>query len=300
MSEENMTGSKGQALEAWIDVVARRFGGSNSAVSGGVEINVESPEWLERGLPTGCPLLVAADPQPKKQQARWRYRLRIAEQMAARALIVEPISYYAKVQDETRLRQGEEIQVLRCALGLAVVSGPMRLWRMTVYHLHPWDHTHVIEADDDLFSPSSFAITQADPIDLLLLESRLEKICSAIRRIQVEFVERPEVQQILREQKHRLAAEVSCLDSLYFDDRYQRGLLQGLPIGGLDGDIAIENEYRRRLNCVIERHALTIQTKILSIGVIFCKGRRRESEDKVKISLPFTQFDILRSHHQTD
>jgi len=270
-----------------VDIVARQYGGRSAAVADGASIHVSSPEWTRLGLPHE-PFVVAAHP---KSNDDWKYRLRIAEQMSARASLSRPYVYFGTLEGKGATTNAtERVQVLRCAFGLALVSGPLKLWRMTAYHIHPWNLMHVIEGNDELFSLSQLNLRSAKFHSLESFARRIEDLCLFVNRASEEFPKRSDIQEALLAHKDRLAAEIAMLDSLYFDQQYQRGLLHGLPSGPLTGDGAIEVEYRKCLEELVQRFAVRVQVRLLSLGVLMCKGKRSQRGRDSDISLPFVSL----------
>jgi hypothetical protein len=285
MEAGKTSGSSKKTLQAWTNVVAHRYGVKSSATLAGAEMSVASAEWSSLGL--ADPILIAHEPQSNEQ---WQNRLRIAEQMSATALRARPYVYCIDLDPKNQRRRTGRVEVLRCAFGLVVVSGPMRLWRMTAYYVHPWALSHVIEGSDGFF-PLKASATNGE-FDLAKLEKGLEKLCAGISLVQQQFAKRPEVRAILDAQAERLSAEVVALDSLYFDPLYQRGLLHGVPLEGFAGDPAIEAEYRRRLDSIVKRYTLAVQLRILSLGFIRCEGKKRQTKTGIEVSLPFIDFKL--------
>jgi hypothetical protein len=277
------SGSESDALAGWIRVVEEEYGGKASANKRGLRLKVDSSRWANLGLPSD--LLIAREPETPEE---WRHRLRVVEQMAARALTAKPYAYSVAL-DARSISGAKQVEVLRCAVGMITFPGPALLHRLTAYHIQPWNVTFCVEGDDSVFELNARTVPAGKEVTEKL-RPRVEKLCAVIDEASKRIPESPAMRAFTRAHGDRMQQEVKALESLYFDRYHRRGLLNGVPIAGLTGDRAVEAEYRRRLESIVNRYSIKIQPKVLSIGLISCMATRVGGRDTKAVLLPFAEL----------
>lgn len=259
-------------------VVAERSGGSVQEHERGVEL-----------LAGGGRVLLTASP---RDDAERRERYLHALIPAARALLsVETCSFRCRIPGSGRAGDGDPVRVLRAAFGVYDQAGPLRLRRLTAYHLDPWDLLHVAEGDDRLFDDDAGreAWSEDEPAAEISWKRCLAAVLAATEGRHGALLATEESRRQLRSRSKRRFREIDELESFYRGGR-KRVALRGvtdLP-DGMPNDAA--GEHRRRLLDALRRHQTGFAVHVLSVGEIACRGRREQRDGGWQVTLPFAEF----------
>lgn len=269
----------GSEVGRWLDIVARRYGGSVQPAGENYEIRGSGADWDALGF--GPRTVVAAVP---KDTEAWRRRFRLVEQSAALALRAAPFRFAACLGDDADRDQWD---VLRCAFVLELVSGEMTGTRFTAYHAEPSGVSGWVKGGDALWQNGARE-RQAGRDDEIA--SRLEALAREVRLAAEDFCESDTVTERCQTRQGELHRDLRHLESLYFDPAGTRGTLLGPLPEGLSRDLAIESEFRSRAHEALLRNRVLIRTRLLSIGHVRCRGKLDITTEPARVQLPFVRF----------
>ncbi len=288
-STSEAAGAGRAAFGRWVELMARRHDGSATPVDGGFRVKGRGGHWTVRKLPLRpAPILY----QPGTA-TEWEHRLRLVEKPVAEALDSGPASFSVRI--EAPAGKADALDIIRCAIGLGVVSGRLALWRATVYQIEPWGTVAVLPGNDGLFNGQSLRETPL--ADTARMSVRLEKLAAGIDRAAALFLELEAMRDARREHDSNLSLAYQELDQLYFGGLESQLQLFGIREKPTSLDGAVEGEYRNRLKELYARHRFTIQLRVLSLGTVRCTGRKMQKGDGVELVLPFAH---LTSDHLVD
>ena len=103
-------------------------------------------------------------------------------------------------------------------------------------------------------------------------EERLPILTRGVAEACEQYQSLPGVQDALRRIGERRRAELAGLEHLYARRQRSEGRIHGLPEPGTTGSASIEVEQRKLQRIVLERYAVRVRVRILSLGLLTHTG----------------------------
>ncbi len=155
---------------------------------------------------------------------------------------------------------------LRLSAGLSLTIGPALAQRYVVTLRRGTSHTTIEQGGEPrLEEQAQAAVLTTLPKglepDLVTLAQGVLEACELFRA-------REEVTAALSVIGRKRRAELVGLEQLYARRRGSQQRLYGFPEPGTEGSTAIEAELRRLQRIVLDRYAVSVRVRILSLGVI--------------------------------
>jgi hypothetical protein len=193
-------------------------------------------------------------------QDEWTTRLKWVEKQAAIFLLNAPILYRVKWSGKNSNRRG-----LRLSVGLSLSVGVPLPKRYTCVMTHGSDEIRFSERGalsvDGGSEVGSAGLPSWVTADLSKLGTGVLAACD-------HFRQHSDVQNSIRKLGVDRRAELTNLDHLYRRKQGANARLYGFPTPGSEGSASIEAELRNLQNIVLQRYAVGIRIRFLSLGIL--------------------------------
>jgi hypothetical protein len=199
-------------------------------------------------------------------QSEWTKRLKWVEKQSALALLQPPVWYKVVRSVKGRSPKSE----LRLSVVLSLSTGSP-CWRRYTLRKARGVEDITISQGGNLSLPKG---CQQFPLTALPVwaEKDLHELAEQTRKTCEVFKTSDEARGALATLAQKRRAELIYLQQLYNRKQDSHNLLYGLPEPGTAGSASIEAELQRLQGLVIERYAVSVRIRILSLGILEEKG----------------------------
>lgn len=195
-------------------------------------------------------------------QEQWQSRLKWVEKQAAVILLGQAFAYTLALPGRSHGGRGR----LRLSVVLSLSTGPPLARRFVVTHERGAKRATVsIGGSLPRYRGARGAFVSSLPD---WVDSALGLLASGVTAACEEFQLRGDVQEALAVIAEKRQTELRYVDHLYGVEGRHNERLYGLAVDGLAGSRAIEAERRRLQQGVLDRYAVCIRARILSLGII--------------------------------
>lgn len=232
--------------------MAAQLGGSCVKESGGLMLSIPgdlNPESV-RYAPTS--------------QRAWTTRLKWVEKQSAIFLLNAPIVYGVKWKDDGAAKPNN--RGLRLSIGLSLSVGTPFPKRYTCFVPHAGNEIRV--------EHGGCALSLGRGTELILnglpswAEADLPMFARGVLMASDHFRARPEVQNAMMKLGEQRRTELTNLDHLYRRRQGSNDRLLGLPTPGTEGSVAIEAELRKLQSIILQRYAVRVRVRFITLGVL--------------------------------
>lgn len=235
-------------IDELLDSMIGPLGGSCIHVREGVKLSIPGDANVQ---------LVCYAPTTQDQ---WTTRLKWVEKQAAILVLNAPILYRVKWSSKNSNRH-----CLRLSVGLSLSVGSPLPKRYTCVIAHGSDEIRFSER-------GALTIDGGEEVGLARVPSwvtaDLPKLGAGVLAACDHFRQHSDVQNTLRKLGIDRRVELTNLDHLYRRKQGANARLYGFATPGTEGSASIEAELRNLQNIVLQRYAVAIRIRFLSLGIL--------------------------------